>query len=245
MTMTIKDMTLSAEGRRFEDPEGPRATIEKVEQQIDETVRCVPLEGEPSFTLLARDPVAPHLLLIWAAVRQRYEAGAYKNHRAQMIAVDMVRWKDAHPDVGMPKPEDPSLGHVLAEEEARVHGHSYRLQTLRIFSMQDLFRRFRDFALRYEQVKSDHDIAPHRIFGEIARVVNYQDAFKWYRSAKGALYAKILDGVELKTDEPLMEGARLTVYIGDGGKPYARVDREFAEKYRDVKIDSQSGDLIE
>lgn len=67
---------------------------------------CVPYEGEPSFTLLARDPQAPHLVDEWAFERSRIApeqiekiANAFDRSSAMLV------WKAEHPGFSLPSYE--------------------------------------------------------------------------------------------------------------------------------------------
>lgn len=65
---------------------------------------CVPLPGEPSFTLLGRDPQAPRIVEMWASERNLYEGTSAKSKtmRAFRRAADMRAYKEANPNIGMP-----------------------------------------------------------------------------------------------------------------------------------------------
>lgn len=63
---------------------------------------CVPLPGEPSFVLLARDPQAPALVETWAAERDRAEPSSPKPAMARRIAGAMTTWKIFNPGIGLP-----------------------------------------------------------------------------------------------------------------------------------------------
>jgi hypothetical protein len=39
-------------------------------------------------------------------------------------------------------------------------------------------------------------------------------------------------GVEVQTSQPIKEGDRLTIYVEEGGKIYARPDDEFRERFK-------------
>lgn len=187
---------------------------------------CVPAEGEPSFTLLARDPAAPHLLFIWAAVRSRFEEGSPKIARARELAVEMLKFKQDNPDLG-PQVSFEELGHPLAEEEARVSGHTKRMIALGSLSMQDLLRQLRDLI----KVAGIFDVlVPEPIARRIERATNTLDAFEFFRHLKrGGLYARVLHGAEVQTARPIVEGDKVTVYCGEGGKFYVRLDEEFTD----------------
>lgn len=55
---------------------------------------------EPMFILLARDPLAPLLVKMWADMREltRPETDLRKLDEAQVCAEQMERWKENHPD---------------------------------------------------------------------------------------------------------------------------------------------------
>lgn len=64
---------------------------------------CVPYEGEPSFTLLARDPQAPYLVDDWAAERSSLApAQTLKVSSAFERASAMRAWKADHPNLSLP-----------------------------------------------------------------------------------------------------------------------------------------------
>lgn len=48
---------------------------------------------EPMFVLLARDPMAPVLVRLWADLRERELGNPIKVHEARTCAVDMDRWR--------------------------------------------------------------------------------------------------------------------------------------------------------
>lgn len=48
---------------------------------------------EPLFTLLARDPLAPILVSLWAALREQGGEDLKKVTEARSCAVAMVRWR--------------------------------------------------------------------------------------------------------------------------------------------------------
>lgn len=56
--------------------------------------------NEPYFVLLGRDPQAPDLVRSWANTRSLFEADDSKIASALMTAVDMVAFKNAHPELG-------------------------------------------------------------------------------------------------------------------------------------------------
>jgi len=54
---------------------------------------------EPMFVLLARDPVAPILIRIWAILAGFMEGkSAAKLAEAEWCAKEMTKWKEDHPD---------------------------------------------------------------------------------------------------------------------------------------------------
>lgn len=217
---TIKDLTVTSEVRP-----------------------CTPAEGEPSFTLLGRDPVAPHLLLIWAAVRQRFEPDHPKNDEARSIAIRMAQFKQDHPELG-PNVHMDDLTHPLAEEEARVSGHTKRLVALGSLSMQDLIRQLRDLI----KVAGIFDVlVPAPIADRIERAVHTLDAFDWFRHVKSrGIYARVRYGVEVQTSRPIVEGDTLTIYVGKGGKVWARLDEEFDDgRFESAVADPVTGRFAE
>jgi hypothetical protein len=217
---TIKDLTVTSEVRP-----------------------CTPAEGEPAFTLLGRDPVAPHLLLIWAAVRHRFEPDHPKNIRAHEIARDMIQFKQDHPELG-PNVHMEDLAHPLAEEEARVSGHTKRLIALGSLSMQDLLRQLRDLI----KVAGIFDVlVPAPIAERIERAVNTLDAFEFFRHLKTrGLYARVLHGVEVQAASPINEGDKLTIYVGEGGRFWARPDDEFNDgRFKRAQPDPMTGKFPE
>jgi hypothetical protein len=50
-------------------------------------------DDEPLFILLARDPLAPILVSLWAALREKEGEGADKIAEARHCAVEMMRWR--------------------------------------------------------------------------------------------------------------------------------------------------------
>lgn len=60
---------------------------------------------EPMFTLLARDPMSPVLVRMWAQCREiaaRHGGDLTKAEEARKCADEMERWKGDHPDRGFP-----------------------------------------------------------------------------------------------------------------------------------------------
>lgn len=51
---------------------------------------------EPMFVLLARDPIAPILVTIWAYMRQREQPESEKPAEAIECADQMMRWYEAN-----------------------------------------------------------------------------------------------------------------------------------------------------
>jgi len=65
---------------------------------------AVALPDEPTFTLLARDPSAPLLVQIWAALRaqaieqgQRPVSETEQTEEAMRVAVRMATWRQINP----------------------------------------------------------------------------------------------------------------------------------------------------
>ena len=48
---------------------------------------------EPMFILLARDPLAPILVRLWADLRAHAAGNPSKVSEAQHVAEDMIRWR--------------------------------------------------------------------------------------------------------------------------------------------------------
>ena len=60
-------------------------------------------DDEPIFVLLARDPLAPALVRLWAEARglaAREQRDGDKADEAERVADDMERWAAEHPDHG-------------------------------------------------------------------------------------------------------------------------------------------------
>ena len=62
-------------------------------------------DDEPMFTLLARDPMAPALVRLWADSRGVLDPNCPpdKLREARVLAVKMEEWKRDHPDHGFPR----------------------------------------------------------------------------------------------------------------------------------------------
>lgn len=63
-----------------------------VEEAAVESDCCIPSPGEPSFTLLGRDPLAPMLVDMWASLREHLVGNPSKVARARAVSVAMRQW---------------------------------------------------------------------------------------------------------------------------------------------------------
>lgn len=89
-----------------------RAKVDKLAECVDEAIlrlqalKCLPAPGEPSFTLLARDPQAPDRVRDWVAARRLANDQSPNAQRkiaeAENIAAKMSEWKREHPSLGLP-----------------------------------------------------------------------------------------------------------------------------------------------
>lgn len=75
------------------------------------------LDGEPTFTLLGRDPQAPDLIHKWADDRERCEGWSDKVIEAHQKAGKFKEWKQAHPKPGMATELYAKVSHAPAPAE--------------------------------------------------------------------------------------------------------------------------------
>lgn len=71
-------------------------------------------DGQPVFVLRASDPLAPILVSLWAALREKAGEDRRKISEARSLAMTMVRWQRANSNA------DESEGFIPAPKKADI-----------------------------------------------------------------------------------------------------------------------------